>query len=276
MKLNDYISKSIQEFPSLYKDVDFEKSMLKVLDHVFFSIGNGMVFAQPTNPSDGGYITEPRFKTGKNGERKRLPDKPYDAEKYKKIPEGYFDDVIMYVNTATNPPKDIQIIGDWHWQKTVYMRFEKIDPENPKIMNRFGPRLMVAENTNPFEPYPISSNSIFWQVLDGAWLRQDWLDGLWLLCVRTLEYCRDPERFKNHVYFPTDSNIAGNVNMFQTYLQRGLEKLHDLQKSWGYSVSDNIPTHQEILAKKEKNWARFRREQIEMLERFVQKHNSNT
>jgi hypothetical protein len=38
MKIKDFISKSIQEYPLLYKDVNYEKSKLKVLNQLFFCV----------------------------------------------------------------------------------------------------------------------------------------------------------------------------------------------------------------------------------------------
>jgi hypothetical protein len=90
MKIADYISKQIQEHPSLYKDVDYEKSKLKVLNHTFFTIGNGLHTAYTEKPEEGGYITEHIYKKKKDGYA-QFYNKPYGKEKYKPIPKGYFD-----------------------------------------------------------------------------------------------------------------------------------------------------------------------------------------
>ena len=55
MKVKDYISKSIQEYPSLYKAATYEESKLLVMNHVFFTNGNGIEFAETENPKEGGY-----------------------------------------------------------------------------------------------------------------------------------------------------------------------------------------------------------------------------
>jgi hypothetical protein len=42
MRLNNYIAKSIREYPKLFRDVTYEKSRVKVLDQLFLTNGNGM------------------------------------------------------------------------------------------------------------------------------------------------------------------------------------------------------------------------------------------
>ena len=72
MKIADYISKSIQEYPLMYKDVDYEKSKLKVLNHIFFTNGNGLEMAETENPEDGGYVVRPKHKKDKFGDWERI------------------------------------------------------------------------------------------------------------------------------------------------------------------------------------------------------------
>ena len=93
MKVKDYISQSIQKFPSLFKDVDYEKSKLKVLEHVFFTIGNGLDLAETNIPKKGGYVVEAKHKTErKTGNYVRVKDRPYGKETYDSLPVNYFDD----------------------------------------------------------------------------------------------------------------------------------------------------------------------------------------
>ena len=93
MKVKDYISQSIKEFPSLYKDVDYEQSKLKVLCHIFFTIGNGLELAETENPKEGGYVVEPQYDVDrKTDEYIRIEDEPYGEDDCKPLPDGYFDD----------------------------------------------------------------------------------------------------------------------------------------------------------------------------------------
>lgn len=76
MRLNDVIVESILQYPLLYRDVSYEKSKIKVLDHLFLTVGNGYswshgVLAGHSEPSSGelypegaaafeeGYFTKP-------------------------------------------------------------------------------------------------------------------------------------------------------------------------------------------------------------------------
>ena len=54
MKIADCISQFIQEYPLLFKDVDYEKSKLKVLNHIFFKTNNGLKLAKTKNKKEGG------------------------------------------------------------------------------------------------------------------------------------------------------------------------------------------------------------------------------
>lgn len=85
MKIADEISKNIHEYPNLFKKVDYETSKLEVLNHLFFTIGNGYEFAYTENPNEGGYLIEPKYK----GDI-RVFDKPYGVLKYKELPNNYF------------------------------------------------------------------------------------------------------------------------------------------------------------------------------------------
>lgn len=89
MKIKDYIAQSIRQYPSLYKDVDYEKSKLKVLDHIFFTNGNGLEMAHTFDPKRGGYIVDPTY-IEKKGEWIRAYDEPYGMEKCKDLPDNYF------------------------------------------------------------------------------------------------------------------------------------------------------------------------------------------
>ena len=151
MKVADFISKSIQEYPSLYKDVNYEKSKMKVLDHVFFTIGNGMEIAEPPDGEAGGYVVSPKYKRDRiTDEWVRRKDKPYGKEKYKKLPSDYFDSVVYYVY-GSDRPLDTIVKKDDSYSDSVYLRFPKRSEEKNRE-----PRLYKAESIGPFSPYRIA------------------------------------------------------------------------------------------------------------------------
>ena len=144
MKLSDQISKSIYEYPSLFKDVDMQKSRIKVLDQLFLVIGNGYEWTD-------GYLAEMVCKKNGSGFKKFLP---YGKEKFSvKLDEKYFKNPIY--RTFDHHPEILKLIM-----------------ENPKFKD-----LSMIEDCSLFlaTPYPISEYSKLNTVPDNV--RPDWLDG---------------------------------------------------------------------------------------------------
>jgi hypothetical protein len=258
MKIKDYISRSIQEYPSMYKDVDYEKSKLKVLNHIFFVIGNGLEFARTENPKEGGYICD---RSGKN-------NKPYGKEKYKKIPKDYFESVIYYVYASEYPLEVITKKSRYPGGKTYYRYRNSVDSPMRE------PRLYKAECLGPFSPYPISEgHSLISEVFyKGAFIQEDWLEEAVFLCERTLPYFKNHDEYSGNPYYPSESRIKKDLKYFEdTFADKGEKGVADLRKTWGYPVNENVPTYEEILRKKVKTWEKFQKEQIGFLEKFIKK-----
>ena len=193
MKISDYISKIIQEYPSLYKYKNYEESKLRVLDHVFFTIGNGLEMAETEDKAKGGYIVEPKFKRIKGeDEHIRIKDKPYGKEKYRPIQEEYFKYDIYHVS-CINRPKDVVFIEYYNF-KDAYFLFEQTSKKESfgssivdEILNGV-PKLRKIENNHEFSPYPFSKGfsiacDIYYKNL---FLQKDWMDELIILCKRTV------------------------------------------------------------------------------------------
>ena len=81
MKLEARISKSIYEYPDLYKCETYEQSRLKVLEHIFITLGNGFRFANTKDPQKGGYLLDIRSKHF---------DPPYGKEKFATLSDDFF------------------------------------------------------------------------------------------------------------------------------------------------------------------------------------------
>lgn len=268
MRAADFISKSIQEFPSLFKDVDYEKSKLKVLEHTFFTIGNGMEMADTDDIREGGYVVSPKYKRDKvTGEWARVKDKPYGKEKYKKIPKDYFDTVVYYVY-GSDRPIDITLRRD-EYRSSVYFRFPKRSDEDGRE-----PRLYKAESTHPFSPYPISKDhsivcDIFYR---GVFLQEDWMEELVSLCERSLIYYNNPDEYGGNVYFPSEGRINRDLRYFQERFDKdGMKGVLDLRKTWGYASKEEVPDYTEIENRKKETWEKFHKEQINFLTKFIKK-----
>ena len=198
MKIKDYISKSIQGCPVLFKDIDYEKSKLKVLDQIFFIIGNGLKFAETKNKNkeEGGYLVIPKYiDDGYN--YKRLKDKPYGQIKFKEIPEDYFESTIYYVGA------DESLI-ETYYQENMYGNddvYFRCDTKN--ILSE--PKVRIAENIEDFTPSPIYDDCIFYQIYyNNTFLQDDWLQELIILCKRTLDYYNDENQYKNNRMYGTE------------------------------------------------------------------------
>jgi hypothetical protein len=235
MKIKDFISKSIQEYPLLYKDVDYEKSKLKVLDQLFFVSGNGMEWADTKNPNEGGYLCKPKFKFDKKSNTwVKLKDKPYGKERYKKIPNDYFQHCVFY---ASGHPF-VTMRTD---NKNVVLRYKSCDTEP------LPPRLILAESKHPFNPYPFDERKLAWALEKSQFIQPDWLQEFIYLCNFTLKYFNDESQYVNHSHYPkqwqSGHAIESNLNLVQTHVKHN-------------------PIQQ---------WEKFRFEQIELLERILNK-----
>lgn len=224
MRIVDYISKTIQEFPVLYKDLNYEKSKIKVLDSIFFSGNSGLEIAKTKNPKDGGYMVIPKYKKDKKtDEWIRIKDNPYGKEKYKPIPKEYFKTVVWYIIPNKNHLETIyrkkKIYDD-----ILYLRYNK----------EYIPELYIAENTHEFSPTPFSKDisPIYDIYYNNIFLQDDWLKELIFLCKKTIEYFNDEKRYKNHIYYgkygKTEFEKNKNWEFFYkeqvNFLQKFLEK----------------------------------------------------
>lgn len=91
MKIKDYIIDNLQKYPPIFfEDSNYESCKLPILDHIFFTIGNGLELAQTEIESEGGYIVEPKYKRNKEGDYVRKNDKPYGKVKSKPLPKDFF------------------------------------------------------------------------------------------------------------------------------------------------------------------------------------------
>jgi hypothetical protein len=274
MKIADYISKCIQEYPSLYKDLDYERSKMKVLCQIFFTNGNGLKMAETEDPSEGGYVVDPKYKRSKEtGDWIRRTDKPYGKEKYKKLPDSYFDDVVYYVYTSDYPIETIYRKGERTGDK-VYFRYDK-KTNNP----RREPKLYEAKSDHKFSPYPFSKGyciacDVFY---NNVFLQSDWMDELIVLCERTLVYFNSKDEYTENVYYPTDHKIKGDLKYFNEKFEKdGINGVKDLRKIWGYEDGETVPDYEEIEQRKNKAWEKFHKEQLEFLTKFLEKYDKQS
>ena len=203
MKAEDFISEKIQTYPMLYKDIDYEKSKLRVLKHAFFTCGNGLDLAKTTDQTKGGYLVEPNYKMNeKTDEYYRTKDKYYGKIKYRPLPEGYFESTIYYMYGDMLPTEVFFKEGVERADK-LYLRYDKLSDGFPERL-----AWMITKNTNPITSFNISSYSIAYQIYKKkAFLQKDWVEALIFLCNKALEYYEDENQYKFDDMYPKKGNI---------------------------------------------------------------------
>lgn len=270
MKLEDYVRKSIWEYPSLYKDVDYAKSRLKVLNQVFFTLGNGLELAHTKDPEKGGYYVHPRSREV-NGDWVRCLDKPYGKVGFPPLPADFFDVPIYYLYEYDIEAYTVKRGG---WGDSSYVRLKPNRNHGPvskllEGMDGGRPRLTEAKAYEQFRPYPFcTTHTVFGDLREGGFLQPDWMEGLNDACRAALEYYQDPLRTATDCYHPSRSTPDTN-RMFKEYEEMGPDQVRSLRKTWGWPDGDTAPTESEVWEKAEKSWATFMGRQILTLETFL-------
>lgn len=198
MTLDDSIRKSIFEYPSLFKDLDYAKSRIKVLDHLFLVIGNGYEWHD-------GYLAQ-RICKEKGRGFKKFPK--YGKEKFtKKLDEAYF-------KTQTYRMFD-------HHPEII-----KLIKENPKFMD-----LMEIEDRSLYvpTPYPVCEYSRIVVAPDD--IRPDWLAGAIEVGEWALSFYNGPEAQLQTLNHQKSMNYKSEVLSVHGKQQReilckALERLH--------------------------------------------------
>lgn len=268
MKLEDFVAKSIYEFPTLYKDVDYQKSRLKVLGHVFLTCGNGFDLAYTKDPSKGGYYTYAKHRKRKL-EYLRCYDAPYGKDKFPALPDDFFDVPIFYLYKADIEMYEVD--RKRYGEKSQYLRVRG-DIDRFALKRDFDGSMKLslseAKATYEFHPYPFSANySAYGDLKKGGFLQPDWIQGLIDISRASLDYYTDPEKNKTDSYHPSRT-IESSVRDFEKAASP--DGVRELRKRYGYTDSDQIPTLDEITEHRNLSWQDFLARQIAILEEFLE------
>ena len=201
MKLEDYIYKSLLEYPSLYLCNNYEDSKMLVLNHLFLVNGNGMDWAISKGGNHEGYLVEDKYKKTKDDEWIRLPDKPYGKPVIKnKL--SFIELLEKYKNEYLEDSK----------YKSI-REFNARIPERIKILIR-EQKLKDMENGNylqKFEehtPYPFASEYWPYAEIDINLIKPDWREGMLQCFEWALNFYTDKET--NKTYVLKYGNYIGN------------------------------------------------------------------
>jgi len=259
MKIKDYISKNIQEYPSIFKAKNYEESKLLVLNHTFFVFGTGLELAKTKNVKQGGYVTYPKLK-----KHIRQFDLKYGKETYMPIPNDYFETKLFYICNYPELKNIFTING---------VTYFKYDSNKFKFGTK--PIFLEASTEEQFYPYPFSKEyslvcKIFYEDL---FLQEDWLKELINLVKRALIYFENPEEYKSDCKFPSEKRIQKEVIRFQEVFEKeGSDGIIRLKELWNYPVVNFSIDFEEI----EKNinyiWEQYKTKQIDFLNKFLEKY----
>lgn len=272
MKIKDFISRSIQTYPTLYKSENYYESKLKVLNQIFFTVGNGYDVAETEIPEEGGYVVEPKYKHDrKTDSYVRIKDKSYGKDKYKELPENYFDTIIYTVSGFKSP---IEVINNG--SDNVYYRYEKITEDicNIKDMDFYNPTLREVITKYPFGPYPFSENHslICDMYYKNEFMQPDWVEESIILCKETLKYFYNEDLYKKNSYYPTDNNIRVDLKRFkEREKEDGVKGIKELRKIWCYKDSEILPDIEEVKARLCESWNDFYKRQVDFLNKFLER-----
>lgn len=268
MKIKDFISKYIQTYPSLFKSNNYEESKLKVLNHAFFVIGNGIELSETENPKEGGYLVSPKYREDKKtGNRIRIVDIPYGLEKFDDIPSDYFETHIFGILSLHNP-LEIKTNKCNMGGYDCIIRFDKETVKN----DFFYPTLYEIINDKPFTPYPFSVDfsfvcKIFYKQI---FIQEDWMNELVILCKRTLDFFEDNDQVKNDTCYPNDNKIKNNYKRLKEVFEKDGEKgVYNLRKELHYPASYKKPTLKEVRANEIELFNNYKSEKIIFLKQFL-------
>lgn len=158
MNANDYIVSSIRRYPSLYKDKDLESSKKKVLEHVFFTVGNGLHW-------------------GENGEISE--DCEEGIPNVDPLPEDYFSKPIL---------KDYRDKGDDEYIEMVNRKCKIIGtvPCDSDFIHE-------QKSDFPFSVYPICDYSLANKIPEN--ITTDWFEAFKYIVDVAIEYYNTPSLY---------------------------------------------------------------------------------
>lgn len=268
MKLKDYVDNSIYNYPSLYRSTNYKDSRIRVLGHVFLSIGTGLEW----HPD--GFLAE--HCRGK-----------YEIRKSKSIPKNFFTMDLRYVRVHKDKElakvKEI-LKNTFHYKKEsnfddhVYVEFQA-NKKNIAMLEKSLPNCHPFEANCAYgnneiqdhEPYPMcqysplieminrKTNSLHIENFDLTKVQPDWIQGAIEIAKYTIGYYNDPKRYKTHVY-----HYSNAIDDISKRYKENPKKFVQERKSEGMTNKHTPKQWAKI------SWEKFRKEQIGYCEKLLE------
>ena len=187
MKLHHAIAKAIRQYPLLYRDTDYERSKIKVLDHLFLTIGNGYDWYD-------GYLWEKKSHyDSATAEYVLCVPTPYGSQRFSPLafPDNYWAKKLS--------PEEDKAAMEALATKLLHLTKNKKNPKDKLNCIRRFKDVSLEQSTYDWYPYPISKHSALMTIPDN--IRNDWLAGAEEICRRTFEFYTKPELYANDSTF---------------------------------------------------------------------------
>lgn len=282
MNLEQNVNRLICNFPTLFRDCSYQRSRMKVLDHMFLSYGTGYWWSRKGNLV--------------RSERNKKPKVKNTLYPFKSIPEGFFEKNLFEMDVR-NSELDFfcsLIEGKFHYfieekfsentcvfeateseVKEIERKMESVidSPDDRIRMYYCFARKAVSlhERTPPHScrHSPIAemtegrtSDNDFFEFTP----RADLIKGGIECATDALDYYNRLERFEKHTVYPANQLIQ---------MKRDVELAKGEKTLWQKNLKTNedgsVETAEQFA---ERIWVDFKKEQVELLTKFLSKFNA--
>jgi len=284
MVLEHAINWNIMNYPTLFRCSNHKESRLRVLEHFFLTVGSGLEWSKD------GYLYDYMEKDPQKRVVKKLPKDFYqlklwqftiDPEMLKDFKEefkakkiyyyirnNYFGTYIIFSGTKEEV---LPIVKKYETDTEKEYR-KRLDVVVEGVGTFFHSYIQEAKATPCFIPYAISNLSPIAELIAGkthnmrnkavdlSSIKEDWMKGALELIKATLEFYKDPEQYKN-----SSSHPSRSLFHFEDALKE------DPKGFFERNVLRGLPPEATPKEASEAYFKKYKEEQIEWCERFLQK-----
>lgn len=235
MQLDHHVNWAIYNYPTLYRSATYAESRLKVLDQLFFVIGNGYVW------HEGGFLFHGRL-----------------SQQRKTLPKGYFDKRLFSLKFEPKEKDRVSsMVEDRFHYFTIgnYCVFEATVGDEPAIANY------------PRRPYPLCKYSALVEILNGKTLsgleihpQPDWVQGCVDAARDAMDYFGRKERYLADSYHPETTVKRMEFDMAVAKREKTVPHWHK-----------NLKAGETIEQYAKRIWTSYRRKQVGILKQFLGK-----
>ena len=251
MLLEHFVNYSIYNYPTLYRSKNYSASRLKVLDHLFFVIGNGYEWKPEGYLCDHAKKDQTLESLPEGFFEKNLYDIDVTPEQFPKIKASLGDCLyysILRKDLGCPAEGEYMVIfeaKDDDQARKTYAEFRSDRDKERSFSNVF---VNNAISHHQRHPYPLCQYSALVELTEGKTnsfhvenfdliAQPDWLDGCIEAALDALLYFDDESRYKNDMNHPSNSinrmkydSEKAKKEGKKTFWWKNLELLHKIKK----------------------------------------------